>query len=332
MISIIIPVYNAAKKLHRCVDSVLKQTYSDIELLLIDDGSTDGSSEICLEYVKKDNRVRYIYKPNGGAASARNQGIKEAKGEYIQFVDSDDYISSDMTAMLHESIVNYCSDLSICGMVSYTLTSSNSIIYEDTLGLSINDFKHYVYKYYKTGILHSCCNKLYKRALIKSEMNPLYRWGEDYIFNLEYLLNVKTVSIVKQALYYYDCTTESVTRSRYEKQEIYIKERYAISFEYLNKIFQSQDINHIISYHYMCELFEDYKYTNNFLQINKKTIKLILDENSEVINFIKPTDVVSNFIIQRKASNISRKLQKEKLIFLFKKTIKTIVKWVIKKE
>lgn len=327
MISIIIPIYNAEKKLNRCVDSILTQTYSDIELLLVDDGSTDGSAEICLNYVKNDNRVRYIYKSNGGAASARNVGINEAKGEYIQFVDSDDYISSNMTEMLYKSMEYYCTDLSICGLISYTRTSRNTIMYENTKGLSLNDFIPYVYKYYNLGILHSCCNKLYKKSLIRSEMNPLYRWGEDYIFNLEYLLNVTTVSILDKALYYYDCTNDSVTRGKYQKQEVYIKERYQISFSYLNEIFKSPDINHLISYRYICELLNDYKYTNGFLHINEKSIKNILNSNVEAINYIKSTDTLSTYIIHRKFKNIVRILQKEKLILLFKKAIKTILRW-----
>ena len=92
MVSVIIPVYNVEKYLRRCLDSVVGQTYKDLEIILVDDGSTDGSTEICEEYAKKDSRIRFLRKQNGGLSSARNAGLLVATGEYVTFVDSDDYI------------------------------------------------------------------------------------------------------------------------------------------------------------------------------------------------------------------------------------------------
>ena len=117
MISVIIPVYNVESYLKRCVDSVRQQTYIDLEIILVDDGSTDDSGKLCDNLAAEDNRIRVIHKENGGASSARNTGIDNAKGEYIGFVDSDDIVSEDLYMHLFELLRQNDADLSICGYV-----------------------------------------------------------------------------------------------------------------------------------------------------------------------------------------------------------------------
>lgn len=114
-ISIIIPIYNVENYLEKCIQSVLNQTYKDFELLLIDDGSTDNSVKICDDYAQKDNRIRVIHKTNGGVSTARNEGIRNARGEYLGFIDSDDYIEPNMYETLINNIEEYGCDISICG-------------------------------------------------------------------------------------------------------------------------------------------------------------------------------------------------------------------------
>ena len=107
LISVIVPVYNIEKYIERCVRSICVQTYKNLEILLVDDGSTDGSGEICERLAKEDERIRVFHKENGGSSSARNLGIREAKGEYLGFIDSDDYIEPDMYELLAEGIGKY---------------------------------------------------------------------------------------------------------------------------------------------------------------------------------------------------------------------------------
>ena len=114
MISIIIPVYNTSKYLHRCLDSILNQTFCDFELILINDGSTDNSLEILREYEAKDSRIVVIDKPNEGVSSARNQGIEIAQGEYIMFCDSDDYVAENWCVILIDGIQHHPNSLCIC--------------------------------------------------------------------------------------------------------------------------------------------------------------------------------------------------------------------------
>ena len=104
MVSVIIPIYKVEQYLARCIDSVLRQTVSDLEIILVDDGSPDACGAICDEYAKKDDRIRVIHKENGGLSSARNAGIKIAKGEYIAFVDSDDWIDENFIKLLKEAL------------------------------------------------------------------------------------------------------------------------------------------------------------------------------------------------------------------------------------
>lgn len=115
-ISIIVPVYKVEPYLRKCVDSILAQTFTDFEVILVDDGSPDNSGKICDEYASKDSRVRVIHKKNGGLSSARNAGIDVARGKYLGFVDSDDYIEKDMYELLYDNIVKEQADLSICGI------------------------------------------------------------------------------------------------------------------------------------------------------------------------------------------------------------------------
>ena len=115
LISIIIPVFNVEKHINRCLNSVVKQTYINLEIILIDDGSSDNSGTICDEYASKDNRIIVIHKENGGVAEARNCGIDKARGRYIAFIDSDDFVTYDYIETLYNMCIKYKCDLAICG-------------------------------------------------------------------------------------------------------------------------------------------------------------------------------------------------------------------------
>jgi len=127
LISIIVPVYKVEQYLHRCVDSILSQTYDNFELILIDDGSPDGCPAICDEYTKNDSRVHVIHQVNQGLAEVRNVGVKQAHGEYIAFIDSDDFVSPNYIETLYSGVVDYDADISICSF-SKVRSISNEVI------------------------------------------------------------------------------------------------------------------------------------------------------------------------------------------------------------
>ena len=116
IVSVIVPVFNVEKYLDKCIESLIKQKLKDIEIILVDDGSTDLSGKICDEWKTKDSRIQVIHKKNGGLSDARNVGVELAKGKYIGFVDSDDYVSDDMFQILYQNIEKENADISICGM------------------------------------------------------------------------------------------------------------------------------------------------------------------------------------------------------------------------
>ena len=213
-VSFIVPVYNAEQTLRRCVDSILGQDFKDIELLLIDDGSTDGSPAICDGYAEKDPRVRVIHKENGGVSRARNLGISSAEGRYIQFVDSDDWISHDATAELYEAAAANDCDMVICDfyrVVGKRVQQKGNI--DETGVFSREIYAEYMMEnpadfYY--GVLW---NKLFRRDIIEQyglRMNEEVSWCEDFMFVLEYLLHAKTFFAVQKPLYYYVKTKGSL--------------------------------------------------------------------------------------------------------------------------
>ena len=213
-VTVIVPVYNAEKGLSRCIESILSQDYRDIDLLLINDGSKDSSKEIMDSYAAKDSRVRCIHKENEGVSATRNRGIAEAKGDYIQFVDADDFLPYESIKLLVRQMEEDDTDLVVGDfyrVVNDTVTKKGSIakggIYEtreyaDKMLLTPADF------YY--GVLW---NKLYRRDLIEKyhiRMDEKISYSEDMIFNLEYLLHVQTISILKVPVYYYVKTEGSL--------------------------------------------------------------------------------------------------------------------------
>ena len=166
LISVIVPVYNVKNFLNRCVDSILKQTYSNIEIVLVDDGSNDGSEVICDQLAHNYDNVRVIHKPNGGLSSARNAGIAVAKGKYIGFVDSDDFIDLDMYKCLYDNIIKTKSDISICK--PYKFSKEDEIVESKEVERiktyeNIEILRH-MYDDYFTIVV--AWNKLYKKTFL----------------------------------------------------------------------------------------------------------------------------------------------------------------------
>ena len=196
MVSVIIPIYNCEKYLNECIFSVLEQTYKDFELILVDDGSTDNSLNICYEFAKKDSRIIVIHQENGGVSSARNKGLKNAKGEFITFVDSDDYVENDWLKMLLTAILANNADVSICGIKfdnKLRCLCENSSLTKDEL----------LFELQKNGLLYSVFNKLYRRKKLTVEFRSGLKFGEDLLFNLEYFRKINDIAVVSQALYFY---------------------------------------------------------------------------------------------------------------------------------
>ena len=136
LVSIVVPVYNVEKYLERCVDSLINQTYKNIEIILVDDGATDNSGELCDKLLFKDSRIKVFHKLNGGLSDARNYGINQATGEYLLFVDSDDWVENEIVEKLYNSIEQNSADISVCGfndLVDDTITNKRGPVENKTL-------------------------------------------------------------------------------------------------------------------------------------------------------------------------------------------------------
>lgn len=224
-VSIIVPVYNTEKYLRRCIDSILTQTYQNFELLLIDDGSKDSSGAICDEYARNDERIRVIHRANSGVSVTRNIGIQEAKGDYISFVDSDDYIAVNMIETLVVRANKYYSDIVMCKyFIEKTgKTSCVSMDYDevyDGADRVKNGLLYLYYTDYHSG-LYSLWNKLIKKS-VYSTNNILFdsslKRGEDAWFIFQCLKHCKRVDFIPEAYYYYYQNESSVMHTLYDDQ------------------------------------------------------------------------------------------------------------------
>ncbi|PXV90160.1 glycosyl transferase family 2 [Lachnotalea glycerini] len=268
MISIIVPVYNSEKTLQRCLESLIHQTYSELEILLVIDGPTDTSIDIGKEYEKKDSRVKVILKENEGVSRARNTGIQHAKGEYIQFVDSDDYISEDMCETLLRNVENTGAQMAVCGYHHLFLqrdivkaAKRNHIILKE----SSEEFL----KLYEAGFLNMPWNKLFLRELIKNRFDASLSLGEDLLFNLEYMKGVESIVILDEPLYYYIQKNGQDTLSSKKRADKYqiavriceaVKEFYSLLLKEADKEEYNRKIqvgNHIIYKRLLLEFLDE---------------------------------------------------------------------------
>jgi len=202
------------------LDSVINQTYRNLEILLIDDGSKDRSGAICDEYAQIDSRIQVFHIPNGGVSHARNIGLDHAKGVYVQFIDSDDYIHLDMTRLLLESAQQYNSDIVFCG---FNIVQNGVADEEITCNISpkrmgIDEILLLLSEADCNKLFYSDSNKLYRRASItknKIRFREDMTYGEDFVLNLELIVKSERFSFVNQTLYQYDTTIpNSLTKTK----------------------------------------------------------------------------------------------------------------------
>ena len=223
-LSVIVPVYNAEKTLVKCVDSILSQEYSNIEVVLVDDGSRDSSLDICNEYAKKDSRVVVYHKENAGLVAARKSGVKIATGEYIGFVDSDDYVDTNMYSTLMSQTNEKQVDIAIGGIkhaysdgnITTTFNGIPEGFYDKSAVKEIVIPKMMMEKgFYKYGIIPGVVVKVFKKELIEKSLESVgndITLGEDVAITSYAVALAESVSIVEAAGYYYVQTETSMIR------------------------------------------------------------------------------------------------------------------------
>ncbi len=218
LISVIVPVYKVEKFLDRCVNSIVAQSYDNLEIILVDDGSPDGCPQICDIWAKKDDRIKVIHKNNGGLSDARNAGIQIMKGEYVTFVDSDDWIHKDMIMSLYTHIKSEESQVSICSYerknmdfernplsgncVSFSGTESVKKLYTPNFGISFT----------------TAWGKLYKSNLWENIRFPFGKYHEDEFTTYKILYSARKVTYTEDKLYFYFINNESIIQSSFSEK------------------------------------------------------------------------------------------------------------------
>lgn len=248
MISVIVPVYNRKETLARCVKSLLDQTFSDLEIILVDDGSTDGSGAVCNALSREDIRIRVIHKENGGVSSARNAGIEAAKGEYLMFMDSDDYAELQMAEKLLESIGD--DDIAICGFHHHY--QGRDIVRIPNVPGQRGD-ENFL-SLYGQGFMNMPWNKLYRRELA-GRFDESLSLGEDLLFNLDYLRRTDGITVVKEALCHYiqdDTGCSLSSQKRADRMEL-AKRIWKESREFYRELSGHEDESGVIN----ARLFQD---------------------------------------------------------------------------
>ena len=223
-ITVIVPVYNVENYLNKCLDSLINQTYKNLEIIVINDGSTDNSGEICQEYAQKDNRIIYVEQENGGLSDARNAGLERMTGSYVTFVDSDDWVEPNYVEVLHNKLIGYQADIAIGNYYSYNEDEAmyyfhvNSESYYEKLYDNISIFENlYDAKQMKSFSLISAWGKLYKAELFDYIRFDKGKLDEDGYINQKLYLLVQKVIYINQGLYAYRQRSGSITKTWTEK-------------------------------------------------------------------------------------------------------------------
>ena len=255
-ISVIVPVYNVEQYLERCVDSIINQTYKNLEIILVNDGSTDNSGQICDELAKKDDRIRVIHKKNGGVSEARNVGVKEISGEYIIFIDSDDYIDKKMFSVLYSQIKLEAADVSVCGVMN--IYENNNIPQaRNTNEYLILNNEGFLREYLKgERIPGGIWNKLIKSSIAKSIKFPVGLIYEDAYYHYELIKLARRYVITTEPIYnkFYDYVINNYSSNR---EEAFFRLSYSY-FVILDKMLLQDDYKKI----------EEYKEIVGFLKKN----------------------------------------------------------------
>lgn len=254
LISIIIPMYNAQKDIIKTVNTLQNQTYKNIEIIIVDDGSTDDSYGLCKSKFKNDKRIKIFHKENGGVSSARNFGITKAKGEYIQFVDSDDLVESTYCEDLHILIKKGKIDYAICSYIQAQDKNNINYLISDNI-YDRNDFIKLFSSSENPIYMNPPWNRIFKSKIIKKhkiKFEENISFGEDFIFNSKYLMFCRKIATTSKILYNYKFQ-ESGLCNKKRKMDFYFKNSFKVyeAYESLLQKNLNPDINKNLNTHFL---------------------------------------------------------------------------------
>lgn len=298
-VSIIVPVYNVERYLDKCISSILVQSFTDFELILIDDGSKDNSGNICDGYKKKDSRVKVIHQENSGLSAARNIGIEASEGKHVTFIDSDDFIHPNMIEILYSNMVESKADISVCG---YHLTYEGEEVPKEfnnsniTLYTNIEAVRKVVEKSEDKMIVAWC--KLYRRSLFSDIRYPVGKYHEDEFVTYKLLYKTNKVVVTEAKLYYYLQRSNSITGSTYnikrlEKLEA-LKEATIFFRDENNK-----ELTNLAEFRYLLNVQIAYYRVKYEMNHNKEIMDKLRNEYNYEFNKLSEENMKNISIIQK---------------------------------
>ena len=273
LVSVIVPIYNVEEYLERCIESILRQSYNNLEIILVDDGSTDRSGEICDAFAQKDNRVKVIHQVNGGVATARNTGLDNSKGDYICFIDSDDYVHPDFIKYLYIKLMENGCDISMC---RYAVTDKGD--YHKALDwnspVTVYDRNLLFERFYSDIHCHIIMlwNKLIKRECIGDIRFDDGYINEDEGTTFRFLYNAGKIVFCEEMPYYYFSRNESITGVPYSKKRLDILRAYENRLEFYLKQGEDRYYNRECMF-YLSEILTNYYKVFKYLDRDKLILR-----------------------------------------------------------
>lgn len=300
LISVVVAVYNTETLIARCIESIIGQSYQNLEIILVDDGSTDGSGKICDAYQEKDARIKVVHRKNGGLSAARNTGIAHAAGDYIAFADGDDWIEADMYEKMAEQALEKNADLVACRYRQiyrdYQLDgSTNKItVYTEPYSMLIQ----YLREEEEFLIQHAAWNKLYRRDLLGEERFPEGRWYDDVVFSARILSKVQKGVYIDSALYNYVCQREGsiMNAGLTEKYFTDLLPSYIDKESFLKELPNSEPLclHRYYWYKRLLVLYRDlFKKENKAVRRHKKEVVQLLRERKSTFPEVYGMDIAA---------------------------------------
>lgn len=296
LISVVVPIYNVEKYLRECLESIINQTYKNLEIILVNDGSKDASPQICEEYQKKDKRIKVIHKENGGLSDARNQGINIAQGEYITFIDSDDYINKAYIEKLYNAIKENNVKISQCGIVK--VNNQDEIL--EKIGYVENQIKsgkELIKEIYKGHWTENIVvwNKMYLTKLFKNIRYPVGKIHEDEFITYKILYNLDKMAVISECLYNYRQTGESIVSKKFNLKRLDILEALEERIKFLkNK--NERELYELTLRCYLQKTAESYAKTRLYINDNKQILKELVKKYRKNYKYVLKAKKIKLFI------------------------------------
>lgn len=324
LVSVIVPVYNADMYLEKCIKSILDQSYRNIEIILVNDGSTDSSEHICLEFSKADHRAIYIKQNNRGPSAARNNGLNIAKGEFIQFIDADDYLTPNSVEVMVQAMEN--SDFVVAGYYNLfnNAVEEKVIISSKLIGeYHKDDFLPRWGELVAEEMFHYTWNKLYKSEFIKDyiKFDENIKISEDMIFNIDYIRSIKKIKIINVPIYYHILYNQDSITKRYHSGLFEMRRK---THKYVQDYLMTNDVYNNFNYEIVNKLYAKRIISLIIQLVSKNTYMSIKSKRSLLDNIISDNSVqkilksLTNGHLERLTAYLILKKRSRSIYYLYK--------------